>query len=240
MKKEIFITVCTKIACFLGIEIQEFITQLTTLLFDCFPKETEEVAIQEMDIGTQKKVLRDNITTLLKAEVIYVISKDGVCTKIMMDSGSSSSATFGFNFRKMLSENQVSTVIIPEGMSEIEELAFEFCKIRAIIMPTSITRIGSGAFVGTDIKGITIPKGVTDIKYSTCRFCNYLEDVSLPAGIKTIEELAFEGCKSLKNINIPESVTIIERGAFADCPNLPDDVKARILEIGGEAALLKP
>lgn len=233
--KEIFITVCTRIADFLGIELQEFINQLTTLLFECFPKETEDVAIQKMDIGTQKKVLRDNITNLLKATVIYVITKDGLCTKIMVSNESSSTA-FGFSLSNLFESNSISEVIVPAGATRIEEDAFRGTKIKKVILPSTVMEIGDWAFGSTDIKELMIPERVTNISTGMCHLCDELEVVTLPEGVTTIGAYAFSGCRALKTINIPDSVATIEREAFADCPNLPEDVKAKILEIGGEAA----
>lgn len=236
MKKEIFITLCTRIAGFLGIEIQEFISDLATMLFDAFPQEAEEVAVQKMDIGSQKKVLRDNITTLLKATVFYVITKEGLCTKIMMSNESISTA-FGFSLSNLFESNSISEVIVPAGATRIEAEAFKGTKIKKVILPSSIMEIGKWAFGCSDIKELTIPENVTNISVGMCHLCDELEVVTLPEGITMIDAYAFSGCTSLKAINIPESVTTIKRGAFADCPNLPEDVKARILEIGGEAAL---
>lgn len=234
MKKEVFIIVCTRIADFLGIELQEFITQLTTMLFDAFHVEVEDVAVKKSSIVSRQKILRDNMTTLLNSEEIYVITNEGVFTKILMDE----SKAFGFSLENLFNSGNISKVVVPGGTVRIEYRGFYHTrKIPAIILPPSIMEIGDWAFGSTDIKELTIPEEVTSISTGMCHLCDALEAVTLPEGITTIEAYAFKGCTSLKAINIPESVTTIEREAFANCPNLPGDVISRILEIGGEDAI---
>lgn len=236
--KELFITLCTKIASFFGMELQAFVSCLVTMLFDAFPKEAEDVAVKKIAIVSRHKILRENITTLLNAEEIFVITKDGICTKMMMNNGTTSTI-FGFSLKYLFESNSISEVIVPAGATRIEEDAFRGTKIKKVILPSTVMEIGDWAFGSTDIRELSIPEKVTSISTGMCHLCDELEAVTLPEGITMIDAYAFKGCTSLKAINIPESVTTIEREAFADCPNLPDNVKARILELGGEAALYK-
>lgn len=233
--KELFITLCTKIVSFFGMELQAFITCLATMLFDAFPVEVEDVAVKKSSIVSRQKVLRDNITTLLNAEEIFVITKDGICTKMMMNNGTTSTI-FGFSLKYIFENNNISEVIVPAGTTCLEKEAFQRAKITKVIMPSTVMEIKDWTFGSTDIKELTIPERVTNISVGMCHLCDELEVVTLPEGVTTIGAYAFKGCTSLKAINIPDSVATIKRGAFADCPNLPEDVKAKILEIGGEAA----
>lgn len=217
-------------------ELQAFITCLATMLFDAFPVEVEDVAVRKSSIVSRQKILRDNMTTLLKAEEILVITKDGICTKMMMNNGTTSTI-FGFSLKYLFESNSISEVIVPAGATRIEEDAFKGTKIKKVILPSSIMEIGGWAFGCSDIKELTIPEKVTNISVGMCHLCDALEVVTLPEGITMIDAYAFKGCTSLKAINIPESVTIIKREAFANCPNLPGDVISRILEIGGEDAI---
>ena len=64
---------------------------------------------------------------------------------------------------------KVTSIIIPEGVTEIRKSAFEDCSgMTSINIPESVTKIGESAF--EDCSGMTsinIPEGVTEIGIST-------------------------------------------------------------------------
>ena len=57
------------------------------------------------------------------------------------------------------------TVVIPDGITEISDDAFNCChNLKNITIPDSVTKIGEGAFsVCIGLTNITIPKNVTGI-----------------------------------------------------------------------------
>ncbi len=57
------------------------------------------------------------------------------------------------------------TVIVPEGVTRIGDVAFQGCTgLTAITLPESLTHIGYGAFRGcTGLTAITLPKGLVRI-----------------------------------------------------------------------------
>ncbi len=87
------------------------------------------------------------------------------------------------------------TVILPEGLREIREGAFQNCNLKAITIPNTVKKIGKDAF----------------------ERCRNLEEVAIPFGVKRIEDGTFSWCSAMKSISIPESVHYIDMDAFCGC-----------------------
>ena len=150
-------------------------------------------------------------------------------------------------------QKQITHVIIPQGVTSIDEKAFFHCsRLTSITIPDSVTSIGKQAFYFcTGLTSITIPDSVTRIEQSTFEYCSSLVSISLPDNIHTISKFAFKYCSNLTSINIPTNlhticseafagtliskitippnVTNIERGAFRECLSLtscdiPDNI----------------
>lgn len=83
-------------------------------------------------------------------------------------------------------------VLLPEGMREIRNCAFEDSRLESIRIPTTVTKIGGYAFTR----------------------CSNLKKVCLPPGLTRIEGHTFSSCTALESVSIPESVTYIDMDAF--------------------------
>ena len=84
----------------------------------------------------------------------------------------------------------------------------------ALILPEGITEIEEDAFkVFRCLKSVTVPNSVKLIKNHAFD-CSGLSNVVLPNSLTSIGEYAFANCKSLTSITIPNSVTSLERCAF--------------------------
>ena len=126
---------------------------------------------------------------------------------------------------------KVREVVIPDGVTKIDECAFYGCKgLTDITIPDSVTSIGKKAFWGcSSLTSINIPIGVNSIEEDAFFVCHGLTSIAIPDGVTSIGEDAFHGCSSLTSIAIPDGVTYIGRGAFAGCSSLtsiaiPDSV----------------
>ena len=129
-------------------------------------------------------------------------------------------------------------VIIPEGVTEIGESAFEWCEsLTEIKIPEGVTEIGKSAFAWCkSLTEIKIPEGVTSIGEEAFRGCRSLTEIKIPEGVTEIGEYAFSNCGSLTEIKIPEVVTKIGNGAFYGCRSLTEIKIPEVVTSIGEDA----
>ena len=118
--------------------------------------------------------------------------------------------------------SELSNIIIPNNVTNIEEAAFSNCEgLTAINIPSSIKTIGFGAFDGCNkLLTIDIPNSVESIGGRAFRDCESLNKITIPNSVKTIGNNAFENCSGLLAINIPNSVDSIGEYAFRNCESL--------------------
>ena len=140
----------------------------------------------------------------------------------------------------------IETVVIPEGVTSIEDEAFYKCdKLKSVSLPESLSSIGGHAFCDCkSLTSISIPKNVTSLGWWAFSGCTNLTSVQLSGniaalthgdfsgtgltnldflkgtGIKEISGSAFSGCENFQSITIPDSVTTIGDNAFSRCDNL--------------------
>lgn len=143
-----------------------------------------------------------------------------------------------FNGKKSL-----RSIILPEGITAINNGAFLNSGLEAITLPESLEGIGQSVFSGTQLKEITIPANVEGLGSSAFEGSDAgtmpLEKVIFNGSkIMQIEPYTFKNCVNLKEITLPESLTIIDYSAFFGCSSLtkvviPDNV----FEIGKTAFL---
>lgn len=88
---------------------------------------------------------------------------------------------------------------VPEGITEIRNNQFAFCKnLEKINLPSTLKTIGDFSFHGSiNLKEIIIPEGTTSV--GSCAFfaCNSLERVVFPKTITSISANAFTSCIKL-------------------------------------------
>jgi len=101
--------------------------------------------------------------------------------------------------RDVFRHNDVSKIVIPEGVTQIGNFAFAYCsKLVEIILPESLESIGSNAFSRNPS----------------------LVNVNLPSNISSIDDRAFYYCPNLKSVTFPEKTLLIGIGVFGECNNL--------------------
>ncbi len=132
-------------------------------------------------------------------------------------------------------DKSVTSIVIPEGVTSIGEVAFFDCRcLISITIPSSVTEIGDCAFCHcTSLTSIDIPNSVTKIGSSAFQDCTSLTSIDIPNSVTWIGHSAFNGCKSLTSIDIPNSVTWIGANAFDLCTNLTSiDIPNSVTWIG--------
>lgn len=142
--------------------------------------------------------------------------------------------------------DSVKKVIIPDGVTEIRESAFQGSKLEEITIPKSVTKIGGNAFNAChNLKSVTLPEGITCLAENLFSFSG-VEEVRLPESLQKIEERAFHYCKNLKKINLPDPERIkIGKSAFGRCDGLTDEnglliLQNRLFTFGTDATATAP
>lgn len=97
------------------------------------------------------------------------------------------------------------SVVIPEGVSVISDLAFAACSgITEFVFEGDVTTLGYAAFSGcTSLVSIDIPSTVTVIDEGAFSYCTSLEQLTLPQSLTLIGASAFEGAESLTSVTMP-------------------------------------
>lgn len=100
----------------------------------------------------------------------------------------------------------VERVIVPEGVTELERIAFRFCTgLTYIQLPSTLRSIGENAFYRCEgLEEIEIPEGVTELGNKAFRGCTRLQRVTLPRSLKTIPWYAFFECHARLTIYAPK------------------------------------
>jgi hypothetical protein len=113
--------------------------------------------------------------------------------------------------------NQLSSVYIPDGVTEIGHLAFSDNELSSIIIPDSVIFIGDGAFALNKLTSLTIPNSVTSIG-GLAFASNQLTSVTIPKSVTSIGMYAFIN-NQLTSVNIPKSVKEFTNEQFRRFPN---------------------
>ncbi len=120
----------------------------------------------------------------------------------------------------VLSERELTDVLIPEGVKAITHGAFNERNIYSVQFPHTLTSIGDYVFFKCmNLASINIPASVIEIESGAFSRCAKLEDVTLSEGLELIDAYAFNGC-AMREIQIPGSVQKIGPWAFLECYNL--------------------
>ena len=96
---------------------------------------------------------------------------------------------------------EVTSLVIPDGVTTIGDHAFENCEsLVSVTIPNSVTTIGDDAFYG----------------------CSGLTSATIPNSVNTIGIRAFAGCSGLSSVSIGKSVKAIGTNAFGSCYGLTE------------------
>ena len=131
----------------------------------------------------------------------------------------------------VFSRRQLTSVVIPDGVTHIGDWAFQLNQLTTVVIPEGITSIGELAFAENHLTTVVIPEGIISIG-DWAFWHNHLTAVIIPEGVTSIGEAAFAD-NHLTTVVIPEGVTSLGYQVFAwnqlSSVVIPEDVTS----IGG-------
>ncbi len=141
-------------------------------------------------------------------EVLY--TKDGKTLVLYPSSKTATSFSIPNSVTRIESSaflySNLTSVIIPDGVTHIGKCAFEFCyNLTSIVIPDSVTYIGDEAFAWCDLTSVDFPDSVTYIGYFAFGSCDNLTNVIIPYSVTHIGSSAFLYCYKLTVINCEAS-----------------------------------
>ena len=121
---------------------------------------------------------------------------------------------YGFDTDGVFSGNNLTSIILPEGLETIGDCAFVSNNLTEVTIPSSVTSIGGAAFAGNKLKTVNL-NGGGYIGYNAFGG-NEISTINFGSNVSnlTIGDAAFRENK-LTNLVIPNSVKYIYDQAFA-------------------------
>ncbi|SCZ79730.1 Leucine rich repeat-containing protein [Pseudobutyrivibrio xylanivorans] len=105
---------------------------------------------------------------------------------------------------------QLEEIVIPEGVTIIDDFAFEECSaLERIELPKSLREIRSYAFWGTGLREIAIPDEVSFLGECAFSLCNSLKSIIFEGADADINWYAFDGTKDF-TIYVPAGGSVEE------------------------------
>lgn len=130
----------------------------------------------------------------------------------------------------------VHKVVLPEGLTAIEEKAFSSSWVEYINIPSTVETIAASAFKETNIREISLPNSVKTLGSAAFCNCYRLREASLPSSLNTVSSSAFCGCEALMHCTLAEGIENIGSYAFEDCYSLRQALFPESLKTIGDYA----
>ncbi len=130
-------------------------------------------------------------------------------------------------------------VVIPEGVSRIEDSTFQQCQnIQEVSLPSTLEYIGISAFDACSkmtLSNSTLPASVREMGAQAFYLTSALKEIELPAGLKIVPLACFQA-SGIEKVVIPPSVQVISDLAFQSCRSLKEIVFSEGVDrIAGQA-----
>ena len=129
-------------------------------------------------------------------------------------------------FNRGYQDNNIKTLIIPDGVCTIGERAFYSCMIDSLVIPSSVNRIEVNPFVEMNLdKPLNlicksaffkvIDYALYDIRNGCLiSYFGKSRELKIPNGTKIVGGFSFWGTTTLESIFMPNSIEIVEENAF--------------------------
>ena len=111
----------------------------------------------------------------------------------------------------------LSSIALPDSVTEIEKYAFFETGLRNIQLPEKLTLIGAYAFCNCkNLEQIQLPSQLKELGNGAFSSCENLTQIQLPAQLNKLGTDAFRNCTSLDKIDIPAGLKQIESATFCN------------------------
>ena len=192
----------------------------------CLPRSCRECEHRdpqpiEVDVSVGIEVITDELSGFT-----YVLSNGGLIitalTGSRRDEESEGEPEFGEDIVVPARHNGFPVVgIAPSAFEDVTlQSGYYDCALSSVTLPDTITELGDAAFCDSTIERINLPAYLTAIGLDCFSDCHYLARVDMPYGLKIIDDTAFFQCDALEEIIVPETVASIGAQAFDGCDAL--------------------
>ena len=114
--------------------------------------------------------------------------------------------------------NTYITSVQLSNIEKISDYVFAYCdNLSSVILAEGLLSIGRGAFLASGLESIVIPDTVTSLGVSAFFKCHSLVSVSIGKGVPALNYNTFAKCSSLSEITIPANVSLVDNYVFKDC-----------------------
>ena len=121
------------------------------------------------------------------------------------------------------SNQEVTCVILPEGIRSIGGYTFFECKyLQEVNFPSTLEEIGDDAFCLCErlTTPVHLPESVKRLGHGAFDNCTSIREAILPGSVETIGNGVFHRCVGLINVTLQEGFPQIPDGMFVHCENL--------------------
>lgn len=133
--------------------------------------------------------------------------------------------------------NKTGDIIVPEGVTCINDFAFYGARIDSVTFPSSLKNIRKDAFRNSKIRKIDFGSGIKKIGNNASNIfadCQNLTHVEFPPQVTDIGHSAFFNCSNLESVTMHEGILTIGRNAFAWCEKLKSVTLPKSIKYAGE------
>ncbi|MDD6394679.1 MAG: leucine-rich repeat domain-containing protein [Firmicutes bacterium] len=180
------------------------------------PTETVSVSDKVSLFNSYLEISEEIASGMCGDNAVWVLDDTGTLT--ISGSGAITSSPWRSQYKL-----SIKTVVINSGITKIANYSFWGCtNLTSVSLPDTVTEIGQRAFEECSITSITIPNSVTLIDDCAFELCKKLTSINIPDSVTKVGKYAFNCCTALTSVTIGKSVNNIGNYAFATCTSLTD------------------
>ena len=172
---------------------------------DAVRKRARKIVIGEGITSIAERAFCDfsHVTAVQLPEGITSIGEDAFycCTALTEIKLPSSLRTVGSSAFYMVPLTELE---LPEGITNIEDLAFAYTKLTALRLPSSLRTIGDMAFYCVPLTELELPEGITDIGDDAFAGASFAE-IHIPANVTSLESYALKSNALLRYTVSPDN-----------------------------------